>query len=249
MCLEEEAGYLERGRGLGQRHDKSPVAAGGRAQPAGLLHRVGAVEDDGPAELLHNFQPPHVHHQVAVAERRAALGEHDALRAAALQLLDDVLRLPGREELAFLHIDRAAGVRAGVQQVRLAAHESRHLQDVRRLGHARGLGGLVHVYEQGHAQPVLEVLEQVQGGFHAYAAEGAVGGAVGLIEGGLQDEGRLEGREERLELRGLGRVGLRGLYDARAGDIDQRPVVGEGHVPDFNFFLFRHFKLLASSCS
>ena len=43
---------------------------------------------------------------------------------------DDVLHVPGRQELALLDVDDLAGLRGGDQQVGLAAQEGRDLQDV-----------------------------------------------------------------------------------------------------------------------
>ena len=54
----------------------------------GLLQRVSDVEDDGHAKLLHGGDVAIIHHQILIAEHRAAFGEHDLVVARLLNLLD-----------------------------------------------------------------------------------------------------------------------------------------------------------------
>ena len=49
---------------------------------------------------------------------------------ASPDLLDERLDVPGREELALLHVDDPAVLRRGLEEVRLPAQERRDLEDV-----------------------------------------------------------------------------------------------------------------------
>src|SRR5271157_5275770 len=102
---------------------------------------MGAVEDDG-GEAAHDGERAEVDDEVVVAEARAALGEEDALVAGGADLFDRVRHVPGRDELAFLDVDGAAGAAGGDEQVSLAAEEGRDLQDVDGFGGDRAVGGL-----------------------------------------------------------------------------------------------------------
>ena len=131
--------------------DELRLAAGGRARAAGQLHAVGGVEDHRPAGIAHDLQAAHVHHQVVVAEGRAALGQHHLAVAGGGHLLRGAADIVRRHELALLDVDDAAGAAGGQQQVRLAAEERGDLQDVRHLGRRFGLRRLVDVGEDGKA--------------------------------------------------------------------------------------------------
>ena len=70
--------------------------------------------------------------------------------------------VPGREELALLHVDHLAGARRGHQQIGLAAEEGRDLQHVDGLGHGGALLGLMHVGEHGKASALPDLGEDRQ---------------------------------------------------------------------------------------
>ena len=95
------------------RHHRGELAlpAGGGALAARLLHRVGRVHHHRVAGARHDRQAAHVGDQRVVAEARAALAEQDALVAGRGDLGGDVHHVPGREELALLHVDRRPGAR------------------------------------------------------------------------------------------------------------------------------------------
>ena len=107
-------------------------------------------------------QRAHVDDQIVVAERRAALGEEDALAAGLANLLDGVAHVPGRNELALLDVDGAAALAGGDQQVGLAAEERRDLQHVDRFGHARHVGGFVHVGEHRNLDRLADLAQDAQ---------------------------------------------------------------------------------------
>ena len=115
----------------------------------GKLHRVRRVEDHR-RELAHDGQRAHVHHQIVVAERGAALGEKDALAAGLADFLDRMTHVPRRDELAFLDVHGAAALARRDQQIGLAAEEGGNLQHIDGFGDARHVGGFVHVGQHGN---------------------------------------------------------------------------------------------------
>src|SRR2546423_1282079 len=79
----------------------------------------------------------HGERQVVEAEAEATLADEDLLVAGASRLLDDVLHLPGREELALLDVERLALHGGVADEVGLPAQERRRLHHV---DHRRDLG-------------------------------------------------------------------------------------------------------------
>ena len=97
----------EVGRTRGGRPTRSP-------SPPGMLDAVGGVEDDRVAELAHLGQRAEVDDEVVVAERRAALGEHDAGRQpASSSFADDVAHVPGARNWPFLTLTARPVARGG----------------------------------------------------------------------------------------------------------------------------------------
>ena len=173
--LDEEAGHADRHRRAREHRHEAAVAARGGALSARLLHGVGGIEDHGAADLGHDRQRAHVDHQRVVAERGAPLGDEHVGVAASRDLGDHVLHVPGRQELALLHLHRAAGLGGGDEQVGLAAQEGRDLQHVHHLGHARALLRLVHVGDDGEAERLADLGEHGKRAVEADAALAARG--------------------------------------------------------------------------
>ena len=149
------------------RHELALAAAAG-ALAAGQLHAVRGVEDHRRAGLAHDRQAAHVGHQVVVAEARAALAGHEAVFGQALlarrgaRLVDHVLHVVRREELALLDVHRLAALRHGADEVGLAAQEGRRLQHVDDRGHRGDLGLAVHVGQHRHLQLALDLGQDLQ---------------------------------------------------------------------------------------
>ena len=74
---------------------------------------------------------------------------------AVADFFDRVAHVPWSDELAFLHVDGAAGLGGGDEQVGLAAEEGRNLEDgfdvAERVGELGSLLGGVDVGEDGEA--------------------------------------------------------------------------------------------------
>ena len=97
----------------------SRQAGGDAVAAARQLQAVRDVEHDRHAQLAHHRKRAHVDDEVVVAEAGAALGDEHARVAGVDDLRDRVLHVVGREELALLDVDDAAGLRRGDEQIGL----------------------------------------------------------------------------------------------------------------------------------
>ena len=176
--LHEEGVDAHRRRRPGQRRHELPLAAGGVAAAAGELDRVGGVEADRHAQLAHACtRRAHVHHQVAVAEGGAALGERARWRLpASRHLRQHVAHVARGQELALLHVHAPAVPGAGHHQVGLAAEEGRDLEHVHHPPGGLGLASLVDVGEAGEpGGSRFTASKTAQAGLQAHAAEALAG--------------------------------------------------------------------------
>ena len=92
------------------------------------------------------------------------------------------------EELAFFDVHGAAGLGGGFEQVGLAAEERGDLQQIDVFGGDVRLLGGVDVGGDGDAEFLGDFAEDAAAFLDAGAAEGVDGGAVGLVEGGFENE-------------------------------------------------------------
>ena len=125
--------------------------------------------------------------------------------------------IPGRDELALLDVDGAAGFAGGDQQVGLAAEEGGDLQDIDGSAATSQWPGSCTSVSTG--RPVRwRSAEDARALLQAGAAETVDAGAVGLVVAGLEDVRDAEVGGDALDGVGQGaRMGL-GLNDAGAGD-------------------------------
>src|SRR6185369_6190122 len=72
------------------------------------LQRMSYVKNYGHAKLAHDRKRTHVHHEIVVAKTRATFSQQQLLAANLARLVDDVARIMGRQELAFLNVDSFA---------------------------------------------------------------------------------------------------------------------------------------------
>ncbi len=99
----------------------------------------------------------------------------------------------------------AAGRRRGPgrrhDQVGLAAEEGGDLHQLGHFGDRRGLIDLVDVRRDRHIELALDFGEHGQAVLEARSAIAGDGGAVGLVEAGLEDEGQAQIAADRLQMR------------------------------------------------
>ncbi len=228
MGFDEHAGDADGDRGTRQHRHEFALAARRSTLAAGLLHRMGGVEDHGRAgRARQDRQRAHVGDQRVVAERGAALGHQHIAVAGAGDLGDDIGHVPGRQELPLLDVDDLAGRRRRQQQIGLPAQERRDLQDIDGLRDLGALRGLVDIREHGQAERGADLGKDRQRLLQADPARRGCAGAVGLVERGLVDEPNAEPRGDLLQRsRHLERVRA-ALELARAGDDRDRQVIAE----------------------
>ena len=222
MRFEEKAVGADGDRRAGQRLDHGAIAAGRCAQAAGLLHAMGGVEDHGHAQGLHLRNRAHVVDQPSIAEEAAALAQEDVPATGSLELADDVLHVPGGEELAFLDVYRPAGAGRRHEQIGLPGQKGGDLQEIADLGRGRRLFRKMDVRGHRQAGRLLHAGEDGQTFAHARTAIRVDARAVGLVERGLEDQrqGKLVG--DLLQACGDRQRQFLGFDDAGAGNHQQR---------------------------
>src|SRR5690606_9996104 len=80
----------------------------------------------------------------------------------------------------------------------------------------------------------LHLLQHLQAGLEPRAAEALAGGAVGLVEAGLEDEGDAQRRGNLLELAGGVQLQLLGFDHAGTGDQEDGPVQADLEAAEFH---------------
>ena len=102
---------------------------------------------------------------------------------------DGVSHFGGGHELAFLDVDRLAGLTAGSQQIGLAGEEGGHLQNVDDGGHLRDLRALVYIRQHGHAKFIFDAMQDDQTVFKTRPSKAVDAGSIGFVEAGFEDVG------------------------------------------------------------
>ena len=172
----------------GQHRRKLTIAAGRAAESAGPLHGMRRIEDHWQTFLAHPVERAHVGHEVVVAEGRAALGDEEMAAAKGAHFVGDVHRVPWRKELAFLHIDRAAGFRSGFKQVGLTAQKRGDLQQIDEFRGDIGLFGGVNVGRDRHAELLANFSKNPAALARSGSAKRTHRCAVGFVEGCFENE-------------------------------------------------------------
>jgi hypothetical protein len=144
----------------------------------------------------------------------------------------DVHHFLRREKLAFLDVDRPARRGCREQQIRLPAQKRRDLQDIAHRGDLRDLRAFVNIGQNGEPILALNHREEFQTLVDARAARATERGAVGFVEGALEDDlerGQLA--VDAYERLGDGATHALVLERARPGDDQQfRGIVEHGII-------------------
>ena len=201
------------------------------------------VEDYRTAGGAHDRERAHVGDQVVIAEAEAALAHHDRFIAGGARLVDHLLHFPGRQELPLLDIHRFAGSRDAPDEVGLPAQERGRLQHVDDAGDLLDRRVLVHVGQHRHLELRTHRGQHLQPLVDAGAAEAAAGGAIGLVERGLEDVGHAERTRDFAQLAGHFLQQVRGLDHAGPGDQEQRAIDADPVASQF------HALAAAGSCA
>src|SRR5690606_38317373 len=163
--------------------------------------------------------------------------DQDLVVAGRPGLLHHRLHVPRRQALALLDVHRLAGRADLPDEVGLAHQEGRGLQDVDHRGGLVHRGARVHVGQHRDADLLLHLGQDLQALLHARAAEARAGGAVGLVEAGLEDEVHPQLAGDLLELACHVQLQLHRFDDAGAGDQEQRLVQADFESTQFHRFI------------
>ena len=190
------------------------------------------IENHRITKPLHNRNRPHVRHQIAIAERRAALRQYNLIIAACDDLLRAIFHILRREKLPFFDIHDFAGFRGGDQQIGLAAQKRRNLQHVRHVRDLRGLFRRMNIGDNRHVELPLNLGQDAQAALDSDAAIRRRRTAVGFIERGFENVRHAERRRNGFEaFGGLKDDGGIVLDDARPGNHHQL-ISADAHVAE-----------------
>jgi len=235
--LEEDRVDPSTRRSPGEERHQLPITRGVVSTTARTLHAVRAVEAHRHAEGPDAGKPTHVDHEVTVPEGRPALGDDDAVAAAAPHLVDHRSDLPWREELALLHVHGDTRAPTGHEEVRLSAEECRHLQEVHHRRHGLHLLDGVDIRRDRNAEGLPDLSENGQSGLQPRATVAVEARPVGLVEARLEDDGQGETLADATQLLGDREDALPLFEHTRPGDERQwmlaaDPHPGDGSSPD-----------------
>ena len=172
---------------------KSGVAAAGRPLPAGLLDAVRGVDDDGAAEALHERDASGRRRRGCCSRRSSP-----ARSAGCWSLPRPSGPCPRRCRISagdmnwpFLDVDRLARVRGGRQIRSVWRQRKAGIWRTSRTAAARPTCQVSWTSERtGTPTSSLTARRMSRPVSRPGAAEGVDRGAVGLVEGGLEDEGQ-----------------------------------------------------------
>ena len=182
----EQPGHAGTHRRARQHRNHFAHTAGRGALPARQLHGMRGVKNHR-GKRAHDGQSAHVSDQIVVTEGESAFAQHELVRRNVLHFFDHIAHFPGRHELAFLHVNRFAGLRDRLHKIGLPAQKGRRLDHVHhRRDFVQG-GVLVHVGEHRHANFLLDRFQNLEPARQPRAAVGLVRGAVGLVVAALED--------------------------------------------------------------
>jgi len=161
---------------------------------------VGRIVDDWHAKTLHALEADHIDHKRIVTEGDSPFGQPEPvlidLRARTgfdfPDLLNNILRVPRRQKLAFLHVQAAATrqrrFRTSHDHIGLATQKSGDLHEVDPLGDRLGLIRGVEVSAEPEPRFIANSVHHLQPLHHAGPSKALDGSAIGLIKGSLEVE-------------------------------------------------------------
>ena len=183
MDFHEEAVYAGSCRCPGQVGNEFPLSAGGASHATGELYAVGGIKNNGVAELTHNGERAHIHHQVMVAEGCPPFCHCQIRIMGFFHFFNHIFHVFRCHELALFHIHRFACHGSAVNQVCLAAEEGGNLQHIQHFGCRSQLGHIMDVGQYRHLQLLLDIRQDFQALFQSRSAERMEGRTVGFIVG------------------------------------------------------------------
>ena len=192
------------------------------------------VDGDGHAERFHGLNAQHVHDEIVISKTDAALAKEGwVVRRDFTDLGDDVLHIPGREELRLFHVEpparRLNGFGADDDEIGLTRKKGWHLNNLGDFRDRYSLINLVIVGDDRHAELGFHFREDFEALFHARPAIGCDGRPVRLVEAGLENIGQAEPLTDGFQVCTNRKGELFGLQDIQPGHHDQRMTFADGN--------------------
>src|SRR5438445_13882223 len=116
-----------------------------------------SVKNHG-SKFPHDRERTHVDDEIVVSETRASLGDEDFVISRRMALLDHVLHVPRRHELALLDVHHAFAHGRGYHQIRLPAKKRGNLQYID-FGNLWHIVLFMHLRETRHLHVVFHFLQ------------------------------------------------------------------------------------------
>mmetsp|Transcript_28567 Transcript_28567/g.80538 ORF Transcript_28567/g.80538 Transcript_28567/m.80538 type:complete len:322 (-) Transcript_28567:62-1027(-) len=154
-----------------------------------LLEGMGHISNHWALRIAHPLEVTGIHNQIAVPNHGSTLADHDVGVASPADLVGRVAHHTGSAHLTLLDVDDLASLGSSNNQVGLTAQEGRDLDDISNLADLLSLPRLMDVGHYRDTVGVLHLLQDTQALLHARATEAGSTGAIGLVEGALEDVG------------------------------------------------------------
>lgn len=225
MRFEEKPGCAGGDGGAGERGNKFALSAGTSQESSGKLNAVRCIHNRRTIQAVHNRERAHIDDKILVSESRSPVGEPNFPRSRDGKFIVNVAHFLRRKELPFFDIYTAPRACGGDEQVRLAAEESRDLENIANLLHFFALFRQVDIRENGKLEFPLHHREQLQAGIQARTAKSADGGAICFVERAFEDDVQL-GEILTQNVQFLGYFPADGFVFEGAGTCDEQKLFG-----------------------
>src|SRR5947209_11503132 len=139
-------------------------------------------------KLAHDGKRTHVHHKIVVAKAGAALGDEYAIVSRGAAFLDDVLHVPGRDELSLFYVYGALGHACCYNKVGLTAQKRWDLQHIRNLSHSGDVLCFVHIGQHWYVNFVFYFFQDAKAFVESRSPEAADRCAIGFVVRGLKNK-------------------------------------------------------------
>src|SRR5881296_532644 len=218
MNLHKEA--INTGGNASSRKMRNVLRLPTRALPlsAGELQTLSHVKHHRAFQTLHNGKAAEIDHKIVVSERHATLRQQQSIVARLAHFLDDVLHLPWRQKLALFHIHDLSGPGGRNNEVCLAREECGNLKNVEDFACGLALRRFVHVGQNGYADLLAHLSENLQSLAKARTAERFDRCAIGLVVRSFENQGNTAGGCDLLQLEGHEHDMLPAFDNARTRD-------------------------------
>ena len=146
------------------------------------------IKHDGTPDFLHPRDGSHVSNEIIVTKCGAPFGEKIIFASRGLELGCNILHIPRRKELTFLHIHNPTGLRCRDNEIGLTAQERWNLKDVNELSSNSSLFGIVNIRRDWHPMGGTYLTQQLTSVANGSASKRFCRCAIGLVVGCLENK-------------------------------------------------------------